>query len=85
MTGSVLPSAINSGNYQLTGTASVTVTAAAGATVYYTTDDTHPYQGNGSAQIYGGPVSITAPCLFRARAFVPNQTGSDTAAANFWQ
>jgi len=85
VTGSILPSAINSGNYQLTGTASVTVTAAAGATVYYTTDGTHPYQGNATAQIYSEPVPITQPCLFRARAFTPNETGSDTAAANFWQ
>jgi hypothetical protein len=85
VTGSVVPSTINSGNYQLTGPASVAVTAPTGATVYYTTDGTHPYQGNATAQIYNGLVAIKTPCLFRARAFIPHQTGSDTAAANFWQ
>lgn len=83
--GSVQASAFSPNNYQLTGTASAAVTAAAGATVYYTMDGTHPYQGNATAQIYSGPVAITQPCLFRVRAFVLNQTASDTAAANFWQ
>jgi hypothetical protein len=77
-----LASAANS--YQLTGAAAVTVTAAAGATVYYTTDGSHPYAGNAAAQIYTGPVSIASPCLFRARAFANHKAGSDTAAANFW-
>jgi hypothetical protein len=71
-------------SYQLTGTASVSVTALAGATIYYTTDGSHPYQGNAAAQIYSAPVVISTPCLFRARAFAPNFTASDTAAANFW-
>ena len=81
----VQASACSPNSYQLTATALVSVTAAAGATIYYTTDGTHPYQGNASAQVYSGPVSIVEPCLFRARAFIPGQTGSDTAAASFWQ
>lgn len=80
----VQASATNPNSYQLTGPAVVTVYAAAGATVYYTTDGTHPYAGNATARIYSGPVSITAPCLFRCRAFVAQQSGSDTAAANFY-
>jgi hypothetical protein len=83
--GSVIQSATGQPSYQLTGSASVTVTAPTGSTIYYTTDGTHPYAGNATAQVYSGPVSITQPCLFRARAFLPHQTGSDTAAANFWQ
>jgi hypothetical protein len=74
-----------SANYQLLGPASVTVAAAAGAVVYYTTDGTHPYQGNASAQLYTGPVPITQPGFFRVRAFVAGQTASDTAAVNFWK
>lgn len=64
--------------------ATVTVTADAGATIYYTTDGSHPYAGNAAAQAYSGPVTIPQPCLFRARAFAPGKSGSDTAAANFW-
>lgn len=85
VTGSVQASASSPNSYQLTGAASVAVMAPTGSVVYYTTDGTHPYQGNATAQIYSGLISIAQPCLFRARAFVANQTGSDTAAANFWQ
>ena len=84
VTGSVQASASNPNSYQLTGTALATVTAAAGATVYFTTDGSHPYAGNAAAEIYSGPVPITAECLFRCRAFITGQSGSDTAAANFW-
>jgi hypothetical protein len=79
------PSSPNS--YQLAGPATVTVNApdADPGQVFYTTDGSHPYAGNATAQIYTGPVTITQPCLFRARAFARNKAGSDTAAANFWQ
>jgi len=83
----VQASACSPNSYQIINSsgAQVTVTAAAGATTYYTTDGTHPYAGNAAAQIYAGPIPITQPCLFRCRAFLAGQTGSDTAAANFWQ
>ena len=84
VTGSVQASA-SPNSYQLTGTALVTVSAATGAVSYYTTDGTHPYAGNATAQPYNSPVAISAPCLFRCRAFVTDQSGSDTAAANFYQ
>ncbi|MGA2243814.1 MAG: chitobiase/beta-hexosaminidase C-terminal domain-containing protein [Verrucomicrobiota bacterium] len=75
------------GSYQLTGPATVAVTApdADPGQIYYTTDNSHPYQGQPTAQVYNGPVTITAPCLFRVRAFAHNKAGSDTAAANFYQ
>lgn len=78
------PTASNS--YQLQGTANVTVTSpdADAGQIYYTTDGSHPYQGNATAQVYNGPVAVTAPCLFRVRAFAKGKTGSDTAAVNFW-
>lgn len=70
--------------YQFTGTATVTVTQASADTIYYTTDGSHPYQGNATANVYNGPVAITGPCLFRARAFAREMVASDTAAANFY-
>lgn len=66
-------------------TATITVTAPDAATIFYTTDGSHPYASNASATPYTAPVSIIAPCLFRARAFARGKCASDTAAANFWQ
>lgn len=73
-------------SYQLTGpaTATVTVTAPDAGTIFYTTDGSHPYAGNAAAMPYTAPVTITQPCLFRARGFARGKAGSDTAAANFW-
>jgi hypothetical protein len=83
VSGSVV-AAITPNSYQLTGTATVLVKATADS-VWYTVDGSHPREGNAQATLYtGAPVNITQPCLFRARAFTRNQSGSDTAAANFW-
>lgn len=83
VTGSVI-AAPQPNSYQLTGPATVTVTMGADA-IWYTTDGSHPREGNPTALQYAGaPVTITQPCLFRVRAFTRNQTGSDTAAANLW-
>jgi len=71
-------------SYQLTGTATVAVTAADAGTIFYTTDGAHPYAGNIAATLYTAPVNITQPCLFRARGFANGKAGSDTAAANFF-
>ena len=72
-------------NYQiLSGQPVATVTAPGADTIYYTTDGSHPFDGNAKATPYGGPVTITAPGLFRARAFAAGKSGSDTAAANFF-
>jgi len=79
----VSPASPNS--YQLTGTATVTVTAPGADTIFYTTDGSHPYEGNAAAQPYTAPVQIVGPGLFRARAFARGSAGSDTAAANFFQ
>jgi len=71
--------------YQVnSGTALVTVTQPAAAQIYYTLDGTHPYAGNTSAQVYTAPVAVTAPALFRCRAFGTGDTqlASDTAAKN---
>jgi hypothetical protein len=78
------PGAPNS--YQLTVPATMSVSApdADPGAIYYTTDGSHPYQGNPTAQVYNGPVTITQPCLFRVRAFAHGKAGSDTAAANLW-
>lgn len=83
VTGPVIP-ANTPNSYQLAGPATVRVICRADA-IWYTTDGSHPREGNPTATIYtGAPVTITQPCLFRVRAFTRNQAGSDTAAANFW-
>lgn len=61
----------------------VTIVAPGANTIYYTTDGSHPYEGNPAAVLYAGPVVITAAGLFRVRSFAPPQIGSDTAAYNF--
>ena len=71
-------------SYQLTGPATVTVTAPDAGAIFYTKDGSHPYEGNATAMPYSGPVNITTPCLFRARAFARGKSGSDTAAVNFF-
>jgi hypothetical protein len=71
-------------SYQLTGTATVTVTAPGADTIFYTTDGSHPYEGNAAAQPYTTPIQIVGPGLFRARAFARGSAGSDTAAVNFF-
>jgi hypothetical protein len=79
-----LATATAQNSYQLTGTATATVTAPGADTIYYTTDGSHPWPGNAQATPYSGPVAITTACLFRARAFARNTPGSDTAAINFF-
>jgi hypothetical protein len=79
----VSPASPNS--YQLTGTATVTVAAPGADMIFYTTDGSHPYEGNAAAQPYTAPVQIVGPGLFRARAFARGKAGSDTAAVNFFQ
>jgi hypothetical protein len=86
VSGTALQTSPNS--YQLIGSnitlVSVSAPDADAGQIYYTTDNSHPYQGNAKAQVYTGPVTVTQPCLFRARAFAHNKAGSDTAAVNFW-
>jgi len=60
-----------------------TVTLAGADAIYWTTDGSHPWEGNPTATLYNGPVSITEVCLFRARAFKSGYFASDTAATNF--
>ena len=84
VSGSVAASLASAANYQLLGPASVAVTAPEADIIFYTTDSSHPYAGNAAATLYTAPVTITQPCLFRARAFARGKSGSDTAAANFW-
>ncbi len=76
--------AANPNAWQLSGPATVTVTAPGAASIFYTTDNSHPYAGNPTAVPYTAPVTVNAPCLFRVRAFAPGIHGSDAAAANFY-
>jgi len=90
VTGGATQSQNGTNDYQLTGNATVSVAFPAlpngvAATIYYTTDGSHPYPGNPDATQYNSPVNIIGPGLFRVRAFAPGYAGSDTAAVNFWQ
>lgn len=63
----------------------VAVVQQAANEIYYTLDGSHPWNGNATAILYTDPVTVTEPCLFRARAFarVDNaltNIASDTAA-----
>ncbi|HEV2692098.1 MAG TPA: FN3 associated domain-containing protein [Verrucomicrobiae bacterium] len=72
--------------YQLAGNGvTVTINQPQATKIFYTTDGTHPYEGNHTAKLYAGPVPIAEPCLFRCRAFGNGdcQLASDTAAKNF--
>jgi hypothetical protein len=65
----------------------VSVVAAGAPSIYYTTDGSHPSALNPQAQLYTGPVQITAPGMFRVRSFGAdgdfNTIPSDTAAQTF--
>lgn len=58
----------------------VTVTAAEGAFVYYTTDGSTPTP---ASTLYEGPVTIEESCTLKVMAVVPGQTGSEVAEAEY--
>jgi hypothetical protein len=53
--------------------------ATAGASIYYTTDGSHPYAGNAAAV----PVNVATAATLRAGAFKAGLIASDVNAANF--
>jgi hypothetical protein len=67
----------------------VTITQAQADRIYYTLDGSHPAPANPQAHLHdpADPVIISAPALFRCRAFGPdgdlNTIPSDTNAHNF--
>lgn len=69
----------------MVGTAGDTVTLAcstSGASIYYTTDLSHPCEQNTAATPYSAPFTVPAGTL-RVRAHKPGSVGSDTVAAYF--
>jgi alpha-tubulin suppressor-like RCC1 family protein len=65
-------------------TDSVTVTlgsSQAGASIYYTTDGSEPSQQ--PAQLYTGPVTVTATTTLKVKAFHPDYTTSATTSASY--
>lgn len=62
----------------------VTLTCStAGASIYYTTDLSHPWSGNATATLYSAPITISAACVLSARAFKSGSIGSIRTAANY--
>lgn len=59
----------------------VTMTAAEGATIYWTSDLSHPWSGNTAATLYTAPVELAAAATIRAVAYKTGMAASDAA----WQ
>lgn len=70
---------LRSGLYE--GKIEVGITVPEGATVRYTTDGSIPTVENG--EIYSEPFTVSAPSVFRARAFVSGLQPSETATASY--
>lgn len=67
-----------------TGAAPQTVTitcATAGASIYYTTDESYPWSGNTAATLYSTPFAVAAAAVIRAVAFKSDNIASDSALA----
>ncbi|HTQ30001.1 MAG TPA: chondroitinase-B domain-containing protein [Opitutaceae bacterium] len=62
-----------------TGAQSVTITAAGGATIRYTTDGSTPSETAGT--VYSGPVSISANATLKALAYAAGYTDSAVSSA----
>lgn len=61
----------------------VTITAAPGATIYYTTNGNYPAPGIEGAVEYTGPFTLTTSALVRAVAYEANKQPSNVAQARF--
>ncbi|HTP52209.1 MAG TPA: chitobiase/beta-hexosaminidase C-terminal domain-containing protein [Anaeromyxobacteraceae bacterium] len=59
---------------------SVTISAAAGATIYYTTNGSTPTT---SSAVYSAPISVTATETLMAIATAPGETASNVASATY--
>ena len=64
-----------------TAAATVTITGATGATIWYTTDGTEPFPSNTSAAVYTAPFNQPTACTVRAAAQLTPVAPSDIAAA----
>lgn len=53
-------------------------TATAGASIYYTTDGTHPWDGNPVAELYSAPFVVNASLTLRVAAVKTDWIASDT-------
>jgi hypothetical protein len=68
------------------GTVPATVTLACdtvGASIFYTTDMSHPCSQNSNATLYSAPFSLTTACTLRVRAHKTGSRASDTMAVRF--
>ncbi|HQF69853.1 MAG TPA: CotH kinase family protein [Promineifilum sp.] len=62
------------------GAQAVTLAAAPGATIRYTTDGRRP---TAASPLYSGPIAVNAPTAIRARAFPAGGLPSETATATY--
>jgi hypothetical protein len=59
---------------------SVTLTCAlAGASIYYTTNETFPGPGNAAAHVYAAPFAVSSGTVVRSAAYKAGYIGSDVA------
>jgi len=59
---------------------SVTISAAPGAVIRYTTDGSRP---TAASPVYSGPIAVNGPAAVRARAFPPDALPSPAATATY--
>lgn len=62
------------------GAQAVTLAAAPGATIRYTTDGSRP---TAASPVYSGPIAVNAPKVIRARAFPADGLPSEAATATY--
>jgi hypothetical protein len=68
------------GGTNFTGTQNVYITAAAGASIYYTLDGTTPDE---SSTLYSGAIVLSATTVVKAIASKSGVTSSDVATATY--
>jgi hypothetical protein len=65
------------------GTVSVSITAASGSTIYYTTDGSTPVPGQGTTKQFSTALNLNSTTTVKAIATAPGDTNSTTATTTY--
>ena len=71
------------GSESFSGTVSVSITAASGSTIYYTTDGSAPVPGQGTTKQYGTAFTLSSTTTVNAMATAPGDSNSAAATATY--
>ena len=74
---------ITPGSESFSGTVSVSITAASGSAIYYTTDGTAPVAGQGTTKQYVTALTLNSTTTVKAIATAPGDTNSTIATATY--